>query len=403
MAASPTSLTEKPLSRKTFDDLEGVFSEEEVLFRLIHFWEARNHTRGNSLIGLELLLIDEKSTTIQAFIPAATSNAEAPKAANGKAKDKVFLHLLMKDGETVRIYLWDNIAAKFRTRWNASETKPTVLLLTTVNAKFLGGAVTLSSTSASRLFFDTDIAETTEFNTWLSEQDPPFGSSSSAITKIETLTLNELHEFIENETPQEISFQCVATIVNVLGEYHWNYVSCTYCNTMLEKLDTTMTCTTCKKPNKVGVLRYRFEISVSDENNGLATFVIFDREGIHFAGRRAPEVFASEYPEGDDPDECELISKNTPQCILDIVGRTCKFQVKLTPYNFRATRQTFTVSRIIEDNIDIHSKSNQKEMATEEPEHATHVASGKAKNKVDDLDFEEHTKNKTYKRHRHNY
>ncbi|XP_020884558.1 uncharacterized protein LOC9316793 [Arabidopsis lyrata subsp. lyrata] len=258
MAASPTSLTEKPLSRKTFDDLEGVFSEEEVLFRLIHFWEARNHTRGNSLIGLELLFIDEKSTTIQAFIPAnrisryekslkpnsvykmkkfiispckklfkvsahkygicftnktdldevtkgehkiasqkfrirsfndfaaivdrngdlfdvigqirlitgdnlsaATSNAEEPKAANGKSKDKVFMHLLMKDGETVRIYLWDNIAAKFRTRWNASETKPTILLLTTVNAKFLGGAVTLSSTSASRLFFDTDIAETT--------------------------------------------------------------------------------------------------------------------------------------------------------------------------------------------------------------------------------------------------
>lgn len=36
---------------------------------------------------------------------------------------------------------------------------------------------------------------------------------------------------------------------------------------------------------------------MSDENNTVATFVIFDREGVHFAGKRASEVFASEFPE----------------------------------------------------------------------------------------------------------
>ncbi|XP_019097325.1 PREDICTED: uncharacterized protein LOC104772691 isoform X2 [Camelina sativa] len=292
----------------------------------------------------------------------------------------------MRDGETIRIYLWDIIAANFRTRWNASELKPNVLLLTTANAKFLGGAVTLSSTSASRVFFDADIAETSEFITWLSEQDPAFGSSSTAVAKVETLTINELNEFIEKEIPQ------------ILGESGWNYVSCTYCNTMLEESDTTLICTTCNKPNKVGMLRYRFEVLVSDANNDVATFVIFDREGLHFLGRRAAEVFSLEFPEGDDSDDSGKFSKKTPQCILDIVGRSCKFQVKLTEYNFRATRQTFTVNRIVEDNINIHSKPSEQDiegdMGGKEPGQSTNASSGKSKKKAAHLQLEDNNNNK---------
>lgn len=75
--------------------------------------------------------------------------------------------------------------------------------------------------------------------------------------------------------------------------------------------------------------------------------------------------------------------------------------MKLTEYNFRATRQTFTVSRIVEDNIDIHSKTYQKDIETEEPEHSTHVATGKSKKKVEDLELEEPTNKKSDKRQRY--
>nr|VDC72746.1 unnamed protein product [Brassica rapa] len=40
----------------------------QLRFRLIHFWEARNPIK-KTLIGLELLLIDELGTVIQGFIP----------------------------------------------------------------------------------------------------------------------------------------------------------------------------------------------------------------------------------------------------------------------------------------------------------------------------------------------
>ncbi|WZZ32682.1 hypothetical protein YC2023_049938 [Brassica napus] len=40
----------------------------ELYFCLIHLWEARTGSKGGALIGLELLIIDEQVTLIQAFI-----------------------------------------------------------------------------------------------------------------------------------------------------------------------------------------------------------------------------------------------------------------------------------------------------------------------------------------------
>lgn len=41
----------------------------------------------------------------------------------------------------------------------------------------------------------------------------------------------------------------------------------------------------------------------------------------------------------------------TPQCVLDIVWRTCTFQVKVNDFNFKSARTTATVSRIVDADI----------------------------------------------------
>uniref|UniRef100_A0A1J3JFH2 Replication protein A 70 kDa DNA-binding subunit B/D first OB fold domain-containing protein n=1 Tax=Noccaea caerulescens TaxID=107243 RepID=A0A1J3JFH2_NOCCA len=246
---------------QVLDKIGGQFCNEEVLVRLLHFWEARNFKKGNVLMGVEVLL-DSEGNSVQGFIspnrlfrhennlhrssvyklkkfmvrPAKTlyrvsdhkhtiwftdlttmvpvldgePNIEAHKfrirvfsdfapiadtdfdlfdvvgqhrlisgdnlksatatdtgteVAENRSRDRVFLHLLMQDGESIRINLWEDIAAAFRERWNTSTVQPTVLLITTVNPKTIGGAVTLSSTSSTRLYFDANIAETQEFMT----------------------------------------------------------------------------------------------------------------------------------------------------------------------------------------------------------------------------------------------
>ncbi|KAL1195803.1 hypothetical protein V5N11_010725 [Cardamine amara subsp. amara] len=216
MAPEPSPHPPKTLTFNILDEIDGDYCHEEVLVRLIHFWEARNFKKGDALIGLELLLIDSESNGVYGFIPATrissyektlkpnsiyklskflstpskklykvsdykkdicftmkttmtpvpdpvahnieehkfrlrsfkdlaaiadtntqlfdvigqiqlitganlhspTTMEKTPEVESSRSKDRVFLHLQMKDGETIRIYLWGSIAGKFRARWN---------------------------------------------------------------------------------------------------------------------------------------------------------------------------------------------------------------------------------------------------------------------------------------------
>ncbi|KAG5411553.1 hypothetical protein IGI04_007872 [Brassica rapa subsp. trilocularis] len=51
-----------------FKDVSLGLHAAQLRFRLIHFWEARNPIK-KTLIGLEMLMIDEQGTVIQGFIP----------------------------------------------------------------------------------------------------------------------------------------------------------------------------------------------------------------------------------------------------------------------------------------------------------------------------------------------
>ncbi|KAH0855053.1 hypothetical protein HID58_020533, partial [Brassica napus] len=53
-----------------FKDISPGPHESKIRFRLIHFWEARNIAEAKTLIGLEMLIIDEQVIVMQGFIPA---------------------------------------------------------------------------------------------------------------------------------------------------------------------------------------------------------------------------------------------------------------------------------------------------------------------------------------------
>ncbi|CAN8272181.1 unnamed protein product [Cochlearia groenlandica] len=93
------------------------------------------------------------------------------------------------------------------------------------------------------------------------------------------------------------------------------------------------------------IFRYRFEVSVSDAT-GTTTFVIFDDAAKKLIAQTAGDLMVELTGDGG-----QVAPTETPQCLLDLVDRKCKFQIKVTDYNFKAIRQTFTVSRILEDNI----------------------------------------------------
>ncbi|KAF8089791.1 hypothetical protein N665_0497s0031 [Sinapis alba] len=54
-----------------FKDISPGAHESGLRFWLIHLWEARNMAKAKTLIGLEMLIIDEHGTVMQRFIPAS--------------------------------------------------------------------------------------------------------------------------------------------------------------------------------------------------------------------------------------------------------------------------------------------------------------------------------------------
>ncbi|KAF3498662.1 hypothetical protein DY000_02054364 [Brassica cretica] len=325
MVASATSLV--------FDDLKKCFNKNEVLARVVHFWEARNINKGGLLMGFGLFLIDQKGTTIHAFIPAnriacyeedlkagviykikkflvidnktnykvtshkfliqftqqtvlaptdhaghdilrqnfrIRSYAEFNEAVNknedlydalgklvlindenfnsGVTNKRIDIHMQLKDGPIVRVTLWGNVAANFQKKLMESVDKPMVILATTMNPK-----------------------------------------TFREVTKPETVTLSELHQFLQNDTPPTGTFCCFATIVDILPQYGWYFIACTRCKCKLRQADTSLVCNTCNHTNTVGLIKYRVELTVCDKEN-VATFVIFDKDTAKLAGRKAAEI-----------------------------------------------------------------------------------------------------------------
>ncbi|CAF1711386.1 unnamed protein product [Brassica napus] len=60
-----------------FNDISPGLSESQLRFRVIHFWEAKNIANG-TLIGIELLLIDEHGTVMQGFISSSRAPTYLP-------------------------------------------------------------------------------------------------------------------------------------------------------------------------------------------------------------------------------------------------------------------------------------------------------------------------------------
>uniref|UniRef100_A0A0D3E421 Replication factor A C-terminal domain-containing protein n=1 Tax=Brassica oleracea var. oleracea TaxID=109376 RepID=A0A0D3E421_BRAOL len=213
-------------------------------------------------------------------------------------------------------YLWDEAAVSFRLKFDASEATPTVLLVTTVNPKSLGGKLCLSSMSSSRVFLDEDVDPTREYLTWLTT-NPSVTSLVNLVevVKAETLTISEIAAFLKRQPAKVAYFDCIATIDDVKLGTEWYYIACKYCQTKLNCGPTTLLCPKCGNENATAVAKKATEL-----------------------------IDAYVQENGGDAAELEV---PLPQCFIDIIGQTKKFRIKVAHYNFTSTRLSLTATKIV--------------------------------------------------------
>ncbi|CAF1907892.1 unnamed protein product [Brassica oleracea var. botrytis] len=377
-----------------FRDVSHGPREADLRFRLIHFWEARN-PNTKTLIGQEMLLIDEEGTVIQGFVPAgrvgtfdlvagsmynlsnffgsrskdqyrvadhvatvsfswnsSLSVLENPpvlipedrfrfhtyeefkancdskgdlydyvghmKLVNGQRitnhmildevdlaeKRHLCVHVQTHDRPVMKLYMWDKAAADFCQKFKSYGSTPSVLLVTTVNPKHLEVTLALTSMSSSRVFMDVDVQPTKDYLEWLnSNSDIANRVAPEVVIKPETVTLEELFSYIKQDSSKVAWFECMETIDDVVQGSAWYYISC----------------------------------------GGF--FVILGDAGKELTGKHAAELVANYFEAngGVGADHCVPV----PRALLDTIGQTRKFIVKVSDHNLTGKTQTITVTKIL--------------------------------------------------------
>ncbi|CAF2084764.1 unnamed protein product [Brassica napus] len=117
----------------------------------------------------------------------------------------------------MKLYLWDQAAREFCKKFKSYEGTPTVLLVTTVNTKTLGGTLALTSMSSSRVFMDYDVQPTIDYFSWLgSNPDIAEQVNAEVVTKRETMTIGDIFSYIEQE-PQSARPRSTTSCMVLLG------------------------------------------------------------------------------------------------------------------------------------------------------------------------------------------
>ncbi|CAN6975022.1 hypothetical protein IGI04_036482 [Brassica rapa subsp. trilocularis] len=422
-----------------FKDLSLGHHESQLRFRLIHFWEAWNPLK-KTLIGMEMLLIDEKGTLIQGFVSPGRIKKYLPdmkrgsvykltnfygsrnktvfrvadhtvtvsfswnselavlrdchipfdedsfrfhsyeefqancdlkgdlydvvghmKLVNGQSiveapvldeveiakARRVLIHIQSHDGPVMKLYLWDQAARDFCKKFKSYERTPTVLLVTTVNTKTLGGTLALTSMSSSRVFMDYDVQPTIDYFAWLGA-NPHIAEQVNAeiVTKRETMTIEEIFSYIKQETAKDAFFECTATIDDVVHGSSWYYISCSGCHSKVSKGPTSLICTNnkCEKVNVSGVAQYLSKISVYD-NSDQAVFVLLGDAGRELTGKPASELVRSYFEANGN--EGVNHEAPVPEALISTIGQKHKFCVKVTEHNFSGKTRSLTVTKIL--------------------------------------------------------
>ncbi|KAL0844674.1 hypothetical protein Bca101_017920 [Brassica carinata] len=260
------------------------------------------------------------------------------------ASRRVDLHVQTHDQPVLKVCLWDKAASEFCEKFNASEGTARVILVTTLNPKRFG-VLTLSSMAPSRVFLDNDFDENRFYLIWLnSNLDVASRVNAEVITKPEPASLGELFSYMKKATAKVAWFECTATIDAVVHGSEWYYIGCAVCHTKATRGPTTLMCKKCGKAEIVGVAHYLSKLSVYDHNDQ-GVFVLLGDAGEELTGKKAGELVEGYYQANEGLEGDHMVP--VPQAMIDTIGQTRKFVVKVSKHNLEAKTQTLTVTKVL--------------------------------------------------------
>ncbi|KAF2533662.1 hypothetical protein F2Q70_00029500 [Brassica cretica] len=206
-------------------------------------------------------------------------------------------------------------------------------------------ALSMSSRSSSRVFFDMDVQPTREYLAWLeSNSEVANRVNAEIVTKAETATIGELLSYMKQEEAKVAWFECTATIDDVVRDSAWYYIACGGCKTKATKGPTTLMCKKCGKAEITGAAEYLTKLYVYD-NNDYASFVVLDDAGHELTGKKTSGLVESYYEANEGAVDGHVVP--VPQALIDTIGQTRTFIIKISNHNLEGKMQALTVTKVL--------------------------------------------------------
>ncbi|XP_050254903.1 uncharacterized protein LOC126700757 [Quercus robur] len=256
---------------------------------------------------------------------------------------------IMNPGEIkIRITLWGPTSNEIEDNFYTNNPGSFVIIVTSTIVKTFRGEHYLSSTSATKVYINLEIPETTTLidrnveKTEIEGIPLQFKQQISVEKRItqNRRTIKQMTSLEWTSNDQENVFTCLATIENIENNFGWYYIGCAKCNKKV-KSENDFWCSHCKSNSNFPIPRYKIQLNV-DDGTECAVFILFDKEAEKFLHTTAREL-SNKYA---------IMNANStlPNEIEKLIGKTFVFQLKLNDYNWKKGWELYTTEKVF-DNI----------------------------------------------------
>ncbi|XP_063941419.1 replication protein A 70 kDa DNA-binding subunit D-like [Daucus carota subsp. sativus] len=302
-------------------------------------FEIHPFDKVQGLVGQIKNLID--------VVGMVTSVGRLEKRTNGA--EKLDVALTDSRNEKMIVTLWEDRAYQFQASLQNTGQSPIFVVITGLLAKKFSDKPSLSSTDATRTYFDIDYKPLKDLKNALHEASAKAGVGLLPPTNVQFVTADEksvqqLHikDVLDIEIPPEkdqVRGLCMATITEIMEGNGWLYNCCSKCARAVHPTEEKYFCVACNDDNITVSQRYRVVARIKDDT-GTTTVTLFNKEAEQLIGAPIQRLI-NELTEGTNMEEI-------PPAVKNIVGKLCAFQIKINNYNITNGCEEYTVTRVSE-------------------------------------------------------
>ncbi|CAN6835657.1 unnamed protein product [Brassica oleracea] len=380
-----------------FRDLSLGPHEAQLRFWLIHFWEAWNPLK-KTLIGMEMLLIDEQGTIIQGFISPGCIEKYMPEMKRGSVyklnnfygsrNKSVFrvddhtvtvsfswnseLTVLLDcpthfDADSFRFHSYEEFQANCDLKGDLYDVVGHMKL---VNGQSIVEAPVLDEVEiakARRVLIHVqshELQETSAKSSSRTRAHPLYSGLDlnvlfACVYGLRCPTYHRLLQLLGSnpDIAEQVNAEVVTKRETMTIREIFSYIEqesakdaffeCTATiDDVVSKGPTSLICTNkkCGKVNVSGVPQYLSKMSVYD-NSEQAVFVLLGEAGRELTGKPASELVRS-YFEANGNEGVNLEAP-VPEALISTIGQKHKFCVKVIEHNFSGKTRSLTVTKIL--------------------------------------------------------